>query len=199
MKKLFKYLFGSSPYSHIHDPEERYVALQLTRSLPRISYATINNALLPKSGRIGTAQVDHIVVSVFGIFCIETKKHAGLILASKMTRIFTQRLWSNNYRINPNPVEQNYSHICALNELLKSKLKQPIVNIVVFPSAYKFYIDGYENVGSVEDMMSTMATYTQQVYRFDEAKDIIETICENNLKDVSSHQRHVRNVKAVYS
>jgi hypothetical protein len=199
MKSLFKFLFGSAPYSTIHDPMERYVASQLEKTLPKVSYAVINNVLIPKSGRIGSSQIDHVVISIYGVFCIETKKHAGIILGSKIRRIFTQKLWNKNYRISPNPVEQNYSHIKALEELLGSKIKQPIVNIVVFPSAYKFYIDGYHNVGSVDDMVTTMSNYTTKVYRFDEAEQIIKTICNANMKGKNNHMQHASRVKAVYS
>ena len=199
MKNIFKLLFGSVPYANIHDPMERYVASQLEKTLPKTAYAVINNILIPKSGRIGTSQIDHVVVSIYGIFCIETKKHAGVILASKLKRIFTQKLWDKSYRINPNPVEQNYSHIKALEELLGAKLKQPIVNIVVFPSAYRFYIDGYHNVGSVDDMITTMSNYTTKVYRFDEAEQIIKTVCNANMKGMQNHQKHISRIKAVYS
>ena len=112
---------------------------------------------------------------------------------------FTQKLWNKNYRISPNPVEQNYSHIKALEELLGQRIKQPIVSIVVFPSAFKFYVDGYQNVGSVDDMINSMATHTEKVYRFDEAKNIIETICSSNMKSGYSHQHHISRVKSIYS
>jgi hypothetical protein len=132
MKKLIKFLFSPTPYPEIDDPMERYVAHQLEMTLPKTAYAVINNVLISRSGRIGSSQIDHVVVSVYGIFCIETKRHAGVILASKLTRMFTQRLRHKNYRIIPNPVEQNYSHIMALEELLGDRIKQPIVSIVVF-------------------------------------------------------------------
>jgi hypothetical protein len=119
--------------------EESYVANQLSKSLPRGEYAIINDLLLPNDGPVRTSQIDHLVISTYGIFCIETKSHKGWIFGSKARRLFTQVIFRNKYRITPNPVEQNNSHIKTVKLLLGSKLKAPIVNIVVFPSAEKFF------------------------------------------------------------
>lgn len=40
-------------------------------------YIVINNITLPS--KFGTTQIDHIVVSIYGIFVIETKNYTGLI------------------------------------------------------------------------------------------------------------------------
>lgn len=184
--------------SHVSNREERYVALQLMKSFPSGEYAVLSNVLIPYKGRVGTSQIDHIVVSIYGIFCIETKSHKGWILGSKARRIFTQHLYRNNYPIKPNPVMQNETHVRALNELLGQKIKAPIVNIVVFPTADKFIMDGYDNVGSVNDLYETIATRHEKVYLFSEAKEITETIAKANMKHPDAHAYHVQAVKAAF-
>lgn len=173
--------------------------MQLTKSLPRSEYAVLNDVLLPYKIPIRTSQIDHIVVSIFGIFCIETKSHAGWIFGSKAGRIFTQVLYRNKYRITPNPVEQNSTHIHALSQLLGAKIKVPIVNIVVFPSADKFIIDGYENVGSTDDLIETISSYNDRVYKYAEAKEIIELIGKYNFKHPVAHAQHAERVKAFHA
>ena len=157
------------------------------------------NILIPYSGRIGTSQIDHVVVSTHGVFCIETKSHKGWIFGSKARKIFTQHLYRKNYPIRPNPVIQNDTHIRALKELLGSKIKAPIVNIVVFPSADKFIMDGYENVGSMNDLYETIKSCHSKVYLFEEAKEIIEAIAEANMKHSEAHAYHVHAVKTIHA
>lgn len=90
--KFLKTFKNRKKISHVSDAEERYVALQLMRNFASGDYAVISNVLIPYSGRIGTSQIDHIVVSIYGIFCIETKSHKGWILGSKARGIFAQVL-----------------------------------------------------------------------------------------------------------
>ena len=108
-------------------------------------------------------------------------------------------LYRKKYLIQPNPVLQNETHIRALRELLGSKIKAPIINIVVFPSAERFIIDGYENVGSVNDLYNSIAGHKQQIYKYTEARDIIEQICDADMKSSEAHAYHVRNIKAVHT
>jgi restriction system protein len=175
------------------------VALQLMRNFTSGDYAVISNVLIPYSGRIGTSQIDHIVVSIYGIFCIETKSHKGWILGSKARGIFTQVLYRNKYPIVPNPVTQNETHINALKELLGNKVKAPIVNIVVFPSADKFIMDGYENVGSMNDLYDIISSRHGKVYLYKEAKEIIDSISKANMKHPEVHAYHARHVRNVYA
>lgn len=199
MKSLVKAFRNFKKLSAIKDPEERYVTLQLIKSFPTGEYAVLSDLLVPYSGRIGTSQIDHVVVSIYGIFCIETKSHVGWIFGSKVRKLFTQVLYKKRYRIQPNPVEQNKTHIKALQEVLGDRVKAPIVNIVVFPSANKFFINGYDNVGSMNDLISTISAYNTKVYRYSEAKDIIELISKSNMKHAAARAYHVRAIAALHS
>lgn len=64
-----------------------------------------------------TTQIDHIIVSKFGIFVIETKNMKGWIFGDKDQKTWTQSIYGkkNNFQ---NPLHQNYKHIKALEELL---------------------------------------------------------------------------------
>lgn len=197
--KLFRTLLHRQKISHVTNTEERYVALQLMKSFPSGEYAVMSNVLIPYSGRIGTSQIDHIVISTHGIFCIETKSHKGWILGSKARKIFTQVLYRKKYPIKPNPVLQNETHIKALKELLGKHVKTPIINVVVFPSANKFIMDGYDNVGSMNDLYETIRSRHDKVYLFSEAKKIIETIARANMKHPEAHAYHARNIRAAHA
>lgn len=196
---LIRYYKNYKRITHVTDKEERYVALRLMNSFPKGDYKVLSNVLIAYEGRIGTSQIDHIVVSIYGIFCIETKSHKGWIFGSRARRLFTQCIYGNKYPIKPNPVIQNDTHIRALNQLLGKKIKSPIINIVVFPSADKFIMDGYENVGSVNDLFETIIKCHKKIYSYSEAKGVIETIAKANMKHPEALAYHVRAVTAEYS
>jgi len=178
--------------------DELYVSQQLSKSLPRSEYAIISDLLLPNDGTLRTSQIDHLVVSPYGIFCIETKSHKGWISASRARKIFTQILFRSRYTISPNPVEQNVGHINTVKALLGDSLKAPIINIVVFPSAERFFIDGYENVGSVNDMITSIFEHSNKTYSYEETARIIETVCKFNIKKPIEHAKHVERIRAIH-
>lgn len=179
--------------------DELYVNLQLSKSLPHSEYAVIPDLLLPNDGPFRTSQIDHLIVSPYGIFCIETKSHKGWISASKARKLFTQILYKSKYLIAPNPVEQNIGHIRTLKALLGDKLKAPIINIVVFPSAERFFINGYENVGSVNDMIASIFEHSNKTYSYNEAAQIIETVCKFNIKQTIEHVKHAERVHVIHA
>lgn len=53
-------------------------------------YIIINNVTLPIEN--GTTQIDHIIVSKFGIFVIETKNFSGWIFGKKDDLTWTQKI-----------------------------------------------------------------------------------------------------------
>jgi hypothetical protein len=49
-------------------------------------YNVLDDLMLPSLGNTNKTQIDHIVVSDFGIFCIETKSRAGWIFEKNTGR-----------------------------------------------------------------------------------------------------------------
>lgn len=80
-------------------------------------YHRINNVTLPLVDG-GSTQIDHIIVSKFGIFVIETKNYKGWIFGNEKQRQWTQVIHGKKYKFQ-NPLRQNYLHIKTLSELLE--------------------------------------------------------------------------------
>ena len=59
-------------------------------------YITLNDVLLPT--RNGTTQIDHIVVSPYAIFIIETKNYKGRIFGHQDSEEWTQSLLGKRRR-----------------------------------------------------------------------------------------------------
>jgi len=78
-------------------------------------YIDVNNVTLPAAN--GTTQIDHIIVSRYGIFVIETKNMEGWIFGDAQQPQWTQSLYGKKFRFQ-NPLHQNYRHTKALEEFL---------------------------------------------------------------------------------
>nr|WP_227677953.1 NERD domain-containing protein [Psychrobacter frigidicola] len=85
--------------------------------LDKAVYHRLNNITLPlRNG--GSTQIDHVIVSVYGIFVIETKNYKGWIFGKEKQAQWTQTIMGRKYKFQ-NPLRQNYLHIKTLAELLE--------------------------------------------------------------------------------
>ena len=76
-----------------------------------------------------TTQIDHVLVSVFGVFVIETKNMRGWIFGSEKDRTWCQSIYGHKNQFQ-NPLRQNYRHIECLADFLK--LDRQFFHSVVF-------------------------------------------------------------------
>lgn len=98
----------------------------------------LNDLLLPNAkSRTGYAQIDHLIVSPYAIFVIETKNYKGEI---KGTR--EERNWSvsNRYKMY-NPLLQNAGHIKAVTQLLSEYSNVKTISLISFTMRCRFSID----------------------------------------------------------
>ena len=88
----------------------------LTAMLQKNQYTVLNDLTIPSGG--GTAHIDHLVVSQFGIFVIETAYRRGTISGTEYQDRWKQVRFGRITRFD-NPVHQNFLHIQALQRLLQ--------------------------------------------------------------------------------
>ena len=129
---------GSISKKHISNPKnigdigETHVARKLN-VLPK-EYITLNDVLLPT--HYGTTQIDHIVVSPYGIFIIETKNYKGWIFGHQDSEEWKQSLvgknWSSEQHNFRNPIQQNLAHFRTVRDILKEIGDFTIIPIVAF-------------------------------------------------------------------
>lgn len=79
-------------------------------------YRSLNNVTL-QTGH-GTVQIDHVIVSRFGIFVVEAKNYQGWIFGGEKQAEWTQCLPGGRKFRFQNPLRQNYRHIRSLAEFL---------------------------------------------------------------------------------
>lgn len=93
---------------------EKLVHIKMLR-LPD-EYVIFNDFMCKRYGH--STQIDHIVVSPYGVFVIETKGYKGWILGGENSEYWTQVLYKNKYQLY-NPIRQNEGHVRFLRQLLK--------------------------------------------------------------------------------
>jgi restriction system protein len=94
---------------------EKTLTLGMWLCLNHRFYQRFHDVVVPSQN--GTTQIDHILVSPFGIFVIETKNMAGWIFGSENQSQWTQTMGRQKYKFQ-NPLRQNYRHTMCLSEFL---------------------------------------------------------------------------------
>ena len=177
---------------------ENIVIRQLNK-LDSTKYKILNDIMLPSDGNSSATQIDHIVVSNFGIFCIETKAYQGWIFGSANDQYWTQVIYRHKERFY-NPLWQNYAHIKAVEKLLGPELKAKIQPFVVFPDVGKLKITGTDSVGYHRDIVHKIQVYQNQIYTDVERDDIANLLRTENIVDKEkrkAHNKEVRNLKII--
>lgn len=105
-------------------------------------YRCYHDILAPHSAK--AAQIDHIIVSEYGIFVLETKNISGHIYGSILDPRWTQILGSKSYKF-LNPIKQNDSHIQVLANYLNFDVKA-FCSVIVFWGECTFKTAMPENV-----------------------------------------------------
>ncbi len=92
----------------------------LLRKLNPKEYLVLKDLLLP-DGRGGLTQIDHVVLSTFGVFVIETKNWDCWIFGSEKGHEWTLSYPGGAKRRTMNPLNQNALHLRVICETLKVK------------------------------------------------------------------------------
>ena len=127
---------GSRPFafSFQNDGEAR-LSSEIRAHFGAPDYHLMNHVTLQL--RDGTTQVDHILVSRFGVFVIETKNYNGWIFANSKHANWTQVLFKRKSQFQ-NPIFQNLLHVRAVQEMLDFLPADCVKSVVVFTGEAEF-------------------------------------------------------------
>ncbi|WP_428909770.1 nuclease-related domain-containing protein [Niallia sp. Krafla_26] len=85
----------------------------------------------------GYSQIDHVIITPYGIFVIETKNYQGTVYGGE-----DRKTWSVNGKFKMmNPLKQNYGHIQALIHYIGKEYERTFVSIISFTKRCTFKID----------------------------------------------------------
>jgi hypothetical protein len=172
---------------------ESRVARQLNK-LRGEEHEVLNDILIRTTR--GSVQIDHIIITTYGIFVVETKNYDGWIHGNENSEYWTQSIYKRKTKFR-NPIKQNWSHIYALKEIL-SEFDQVIYHpIVVFAGDAEL-----KNISS-----SIPVIYDHEILQTiidkkgisnlsaDQIKNITYKLSEMNIKDKKARREHIYQVK----
>lgn len=145
----------------------------------------------------GTTQIDHIIVSIYGIFVIETKNYNGWIFGNESSKSWTQSVFGKKNSFQ-NPLMQNYKHIKSLQKLLELN-ENHFHSLVLFIGESTFKTEMPENV--IDRDFSTYIlrkkTHLLSVAEVDEVVRKIET--QRKADTFKTSREHRSSLKERYS
>jgi len=102
---LGRLVLGSRPHFHGYDGEH----------LDPNVYYHFKNLIIPTAR--GTSEIDHLIVSRYGLFVFELKDRSGWIFGDEKAKTWTAIHFGKKFRFE-NPLHQNFGHVMALRDLL---------------------------------------------------------------------------------
>ena len=160
-------------------------------TLPKDEYHVINDIIIPS--KYGTTQIDHVVVSIYGIFVIETKNYKGLIYGGEDAETWTKNMWGNKYSLR-NPLKQNYGHVKSLQAILNIP-KEMFIPIVVFSNRAKLRVQTQETVINLWRLRSEIKKHKIPIIPSEQLIDYRSSIELAAIDDKDIAKSHKANVR----
>lgn len=154
------YLLGRYRVSSLQNHGEALVCRELQANFSVPDYHLLNHITLKLKD--GTTQIDHILVSRFGVFVIETKDYKGWIFANAKHATWTQVLYRWKFKFQ-NPIFQNMRHVRAVEELLDFLPPEAIKSAVVFAGRAEFKTEMPSGVYTLLGLIDYLRTATEEV------------------------------------
>ncbi len=173
---------------------EAMVNLAIWLFLNKQEYHPIRNVTLPTKD--GTTQIDHIIVSKYGLFVVETKNMKGWIFGNQNQPTWTQKIYKHTSKFQ-NPLHQNYKHTRTLESLLGLSSNQ-IHSVIVFVGDCTFKTDMPDNVTYAGGFIRFVKSKRDILFFPVEVVNIIAKIESNRLlPSLKTHFKHVKHVKSI--
>jgi len=138
-------------------------------------------------------EIDHLIVSPFGVFVIESKNYSGFIFGSEKQAKWTQTLKGGKTQF-MNPLRQNYKHCLAVSRLLG--IIDGVESLVLFNDKASFKTQMPSNVRYVSELHDYLASYEKPIFsqnQLDEFNARLEKVLAVTSK--SDYQQHINEVK----
>lgn len=138
-------------------------------------YTVLNDLRIQhKNGH--TSQIDHVVVSVYGIFVIETKNYKGRISGKVSDQEWTQTFNRKSKFTFYNPLLQNDIHVQTIERLIMKHKALPIISIVAFNNEATIAVRTKKHVIHTSDVLDTIKSYCIQYISQNEIQSVVSDI-----------------------
>ncbi|UXY53571.1 NERD domain-containing protein [Pseudomonas tohonis] len=171
---------------------ERLVRLFAHWQLDRQTYQRLHNVTLATPD--GTTQIDHIFLSRYGIFVLETKNMSGWIFGSEQQAQWTQKFPKNSYKFQ-NPLRQNYKHLKALEATL-GIAPEHLHSVITFVGGSTFKTVMPANVTQGIGFIRYIKSYQQPVFSDAQVATLLRALqTGRRAPTLATHREHVQNLQ----
>ncbi len=160
--------------------------------LDKSKYQVVNNIVLNSGGK--TSQIDHLVISDYGLFVIETKNYKGWILGGETSEYWTQVLFKRKEKFY-NPIRQNYGHILALKNNLQEFPNIKYISIIVFSSKASMKVNTSTEVVYTYNLLATIKKYSILNLSETDKEKILYKINSTNSSKTYEKTEHIKAIK----
>lgn len=161
-------------------------------------YTVLNNVTLPDD-QGGTTQIDHIILSPFGLFVVETKNYTGWIFGGEYQKMWTQKIYKQSFRFQ-NPLHQNYKHVKVLQSILQDIVDSDYIHsAVVFMPECEFKTPMPHNVFKGKAWVAYVQSFNTEIIpamklkriQLRIEKEVLDKSWKTNREHVAYlHERH---------
>ena len=147
------------------------------------------------TGNTPHTEIDRIILTPYGLYCIEDKDCQGIIFGDKKTKNWTQCTYRSRVPLY-NPIRQNYKHECALRNLLGDDFGLGIRPYVVFTKkAYLLKVDERNVLHGEALLEEIIDSHTQPVYSLNELNEIAQKLRIAEIVSPYLRPSHIQEVK----
>ncbi len=162
------------------------------KKLNPTEYQCLHDVLVRKSDGT-TSQIDHVVVSLFGIFVIETKNYRGWIFGQESSQWWTQTIYRRKEKFF-NPIWQNKGHVKALCQVLGNTEDQ-YLPIVAFSNRADLKVNSRSEVIHIRNLINTIQRYRQPIMTSAQVSDMVSKLTTLRIQDKQITRNHVEAVR----
>jgi restriction system protein len=173
---------------------EKKAAFNMWLSLDSSTYRRFHDVIIPS--RNGTTQIDHLLVSPYGLFIVETKNKKGWIFGSGDQPKWTQTLYGKKYSFQ-NPIRQTFRQKKVLSEFLGVK-ESMIQSVIYFVGDCKFKTQLPANVIS-SGLGRYIKRFVNRIIMPEEIHRIVETLHQHLSESSLTTRDHVRSLRERHS
>jgi hypothetical protein len=166
---------------------EKSIAYLLSK-LDEIKYRVINNIMLQVGNK--TTQIDHVVVSNYGIFVIETKNYKGWIIGNEFDDNWKQITYKRKEKLH-NPIKQNYGHIQALKQVLNDMSDINYISIVAFTTKADLKSTSKTDVVYTINLPKTIKKYNNETITDSVKEQVYAKLISLNIDSKDNRRAHV--------
>ena len=172
---------------------ERYIA-KLLQELPE-GYRCLHDLLLKYEGY--TVQIDHVVISEYGVIVIETKNFRGMIYGSGENKRWTQVNKGKKRRFY-SPTIQNNRHRFVISRICKLPIEK-VIPITVFVGKCELHLEDVGRIILSKDLLPYIYGITEKILSQSDVERIFKRLESKNITSESTRRHHVAYVKRVKS